>query len=202
MDREFSITFIRHAQAQNNLVFDQNDVELPRKIYDSSLTDYGIEQAHKLHNVVNKLNFDIIYVSPLERTLKTSSIIFGDTKIPIYSNELLREYKDSYANYRTSISEKKEKYPIVNFDQINSDNDVMEDEIEKRRKILCFNQIIKTKAEYMIDRVYNFIKILSEGEHRNICIVSHLGFIYMFGHLLNYNLRPSNCQISKIRVKL
>lgn len=202
MDRYFNITFIRHGEAENNLPINIADPELYNKIYDAPLTDLGIKQSNELHNKLHNHNFDVIYVSPLERTLKTCSITFDGTSIPILSNELIREYKDSYANYRKNIYEKTERYPNINFKEIDDNDDTMQNEEDKYRQILCFNILKKTKVAYMIDRVYKFIEILSKSDHRNICIVSHLGFIYMFGHLLDYNLRPNNGEICKIRVRL
>ncbi len=66
---EKQIYFLRHAQAEHNIIKGINS----RKIYDSKLTQEGINQTELLLYLLRDLqiSFDSIFISPLKRSLQT-----------------------------------------------------------------------------------------------------------------------------------
>jgi len=66
---EKQIYFLRHAQAEHNIIKGINS----RKIYDSKLTQEGINQTELILYLLRDLqiSFDSIFISPLKRSLQT-----------------------------------------------------------------------------------------------------------------------------------
>jgi hypothetical protein len=81
-----TLTFIRHAQSQNNAT-NISEVDTP-------LSQLGISQASKLHG-----NYDLVVISPLTRTLQTfrHSHIFAPR---IIISDLVREWKLDLCDFK------------------------------------------------------------------------------------------------------
>ncbi|MDN4609238.1 phosphoglycerate mutase family protein [Sporosarcina highlanderae] len=64
-----NLIMIRHGQGEHTL-------DLPRSLQhrDPSLTPLGIEQARKLKAQFQLIEGDVIFISPIRRTLETSTI--------------------------------------------------------------------------------------------------------------------------------
>ncbi len=59
------IYIVRHGQTDYNVkgkYAGRTDIPLNEK---------GIEQAHELHEILKEIKFDLVFSSPLQRTLKT-----------------------------------------------------------------------------------------------------------------------------------
>lgn len=150
------ISFIRHAQGVHNLSEQNWQIEHP------DLTDLGKSQCKKLSNSIDK-EFDIIYVSPLKRTLKTAELVFGKENNFI-ATELIKEAIVNPCDKRESKVESIKNFPFINFTNINDNYDY--NKIESNSKI-----------ENRCDEFYNLIK---NSHHKNIAVVTHGEYLNRF----------------------
>jgi hypothetical protein len=94
--RIVNLYFIRHGESKHNLNYTN------KKIFDSPLTKIGIDQSSGLHKDINEIKPDLIYSSPLHRTLQTMfySLANKYNNIPIiiiiYTVRLIMVYLDYY----------------------------------------------------------------------------------------------------------
>ena len=121
------IYFIRHAEADHNVAYNlygESAYESP-KFRDADITLNGISQAEKLAISMDFIPFEVVFTSPLVRTLHTSSILFKQHCIPIIALEDIRERYDRHpVNNRKDITQLKDLYPI-DFSEIISNEDVL-----------------------------------------------------------------------------
>jgi len=122
------IYFIRHAEAEHNVAYNlygESAYESP-KFRDADLTLNGISQAEKLAISMDFIPLEVVFTSPLVRTLHTSSILFKQHCIPIIASEDIRERYDRHpVNNRQDATRLKELYPSVDFSEIISDTDML-----------------------------------------------------------------------------
>ena len=166
------ITLIRHAQGYHN-------VNESYHIKDANLTLEGIEQSKKARRYLVNPNFDIIYVSPLERTLETANIIFINEIHKLKALEIIRERIENLCDTRKNISEKKKNFENIDFSLIDSDQDQYK-----------FESIKETSR-----RAQRFIDFAKKSNYNNICIVSHFGFIRELCGLFGKLVELDNCGI-------
>lgn len=79
------IYFIRHGQTNFNKL---------GKVHgqiDEPLNDDGINQAFQMQKDVDKIDFDLIYCSPLKRARKTAEILNQNKGVPIIYDDRLKE---------------------------------------------------------------------------------------------------------------
>lgn len=78
-DDQEQFAFIRHGEAEHNVLFRMGKIEEGVAIFDPPLTDKGRRQAEALGRYIEQeqLDFDVIFVSPLLRALQTARIVFG-----------------------------------------------------------------------------------------------------------------------------
>jgi broad specificity phosphatase PhoE len=71
--------FIRHGEAEHNVLFRMGKADAGLEIFDPPLTDKGRRQAEALGRYIEQeqLQFDVVFVSPLLRALETCKIIFA-----------------------------------------------------------------------------------------------------------------------------
>ena len=72
-------TFIRHGQAEHNVLLDTGDPddrEKGKAIRDPALTLLGREQAQKLQDLLRNARFDLVITSPFLRALQTTAMAF------------------------------------------------------------------------------------------------------------------------------
>ena len=124
-----NLYLIRHGHSLHNELFHKIGVKAFRmpECIDSPLTSEGHLQSIELGNTwQKKREIELVLVSPLTRTLDTAMNIFGDTDIPMVSEEFLREYPigEDTCNKRSSLTHLKNKYPRVDFNLI-SDGDTL-----------------------------------------------------------------------------
>ena len=97
------IYFIRHSEAEHNVL--QNlyyDNPKLCDVYDSKLTEEGeIQTKETLKKLIkSKVNFDLVFISPLTRTIQTFILLkdyFKDTKTKIIITDMVKELV-SYCN--------------------------------------------------------------------------------------------------------
>ena len=181
------IYFIRHAEAEHNVAYNlygESAYKSP-KFRDADITLNGISQAKKLAISMDFIPFEVVFTSPLVRTLHTSSILFKQHCIPIIAREDIRERYDRHpVNNRQDVAQLKELYPSVDFSEIISNEDVLyntPDDVQ-----------IRAKA---------FIKYVLARPEKYIAVVSHETFlreVLSQFRILDYNLK--NCEYRSVEV--
>jgi broad specificity phosphatase PhoE len=108
-------------------------------------------------------------VSPLTRTLDTAMNIFGDTDIPMVSEEFLREYPigEDTCNKRSSLTLLKNKYPKVDFHLV-SDGDTL------------WTSDYRETIDELEQRLDQMVKYLQNRKEKNIAIVGHSSYFGQF----------------------
>ncbi len=152
----------------------------------SNLTEEGKKDATKLVKQLNKLHIDVIYCSPLVRTLQTISPYCKKNNVKVHIEYGLYEYK----HYPYFLFEPK----IYGLDDIN-DKDLTS--IVNKR---CRSKIKKCNFEYssLLETESDLEKRLSIFLHsirknhklknKTILFVSHLGVIHKIKRMLNKNI--------------
>ena len=163
---------IRHGHSLHNELFHKMGVQafrIPLTI-DSPLTNEGHLQSIELgQSWQNKKDIELVLVSPLTRTLETCMNIFGDTEIPIISQEFLREYPigEDTCNKRSSLTLLKNRFPKIEF-QLDVDQDTLWREDYRENMI---------ELEQRLEKMITYLQKRSE---KNIAIVGHSSFLGQF----------------------
>jgi len=162
---------IRHGHALHNELFQNIGVQAFRlpEVIDSPLTDTGIKQAQDLGgDWLNKTDIELVLVSPLSRCLETAINVFDHTT-PIICQEFLREFPigEDTCNMRSDTNFLRDKYPVIDFKDINLLTDSLW--TEEREPI-----------EGLDKRVQQMIEYIKRRPEKKIAIVSHASFIGHF----------------------
>eukprot|EP00466_Bigelowiella_natans_P006643 jgi/Bigna1/147076/aug1.128_g21784 len=120
------VYFVRHGQGYHNLgkrspvdkLARCNDMDL----FDASLTSVGEDQASRIQDISLKLRPEIIYVSPMRRTLQTGTLAFKTVDVPFIAFEELREVYGCTSSQRRKASIAKAEFPKVDFSRITEDD--------------------------------------------------------------------------------
>lgn len=80
-----TVYLIRHGET------DLNVANRCQGTLDTSLNKNGELQAIELRERLSTVRFDVAYSSPLERAASTARIVLGDTRVPFYTVDELRE---------------------------------------------------------------------------------------------------------------
>ena len=166
-----NILCIRHGRAVHNVLCDEigEEAYFLKESYDAPLVEEGILQAKELGKNSKQLkNIDIVFVSPLTRTLQTAESIFKKNQIVrIVALDKMKEFPQGIeiCNKRRNRIELKEKFKKVDFSLLDSDSDQMwrEDRYEK--------------VEELKERIDEFKKFVMNENDNNIAIVSHNNFL-------------------------
>ena len=166
-----NIICIRHGKAFHNVLSDKIGEKAfsLKESFDAPLVEEGILQAKELGENSKQLKkIDIVFVSPLTRTLQTAENIFEKNKIVrIVALDKMKEFPQGIeiCNKRRNRIELKEKFKKVDFSLLDSDSDQMwrEDRYEKIKEL---KQRIKEFKQFIMNENYN-----------NIAIVSHNNFL-------------------------
>ena len=120
-----TLYLIRHGEALHNVMFKKMGEAAFRSplVIDAPLTQMGQEQSIRLgYQWKEKLNIELVLVSPLMRTLETAMNIFGELRTPIVCQEFLREYplgRDT-CNRRSDRDFLQKKFPKIDFNNLQS----------------------------------------------------------------------------------
>jgi broad specificity phosphatase PhoE len=185
-----SLYLIRHGHSLHNELFHKIGVQafrIPATI-DSPLTQEGHLQSIELgQSWQKKKEIELVLVSPLTRTLETCMNIFGDTEIPIISQEFLREYPigEDTCNKRSSLTLLKNHFPKIEF-RLDVDRDTLWKE-DYRENMIELEQ-----------RLEKMITYLQKRPEKNIAIVGHSSFFGQFkdnhiGYLENGDEELKHC---------
>ena len=178
MDKKLYL--IRHGHSLHNELFHKIGLKafrIPLTI-DSPLTNEGHLQSIELgQSWVNKNEIELILVSPLTRCLETCMNIFGDTNIPIISEEFLREYPigEDTCNKRSSLTSLKNKFPKIQFN-LESDNDILWTE-DNRENLIELEKRLEIMIKYLKNRKENNIAIVGHSSFFGQFKDNHIGYI-------------------------
>ena len=167
-----NLYLIRHGHSLHNELFHKIGVQAFRipDCIDSPLTNEGHLQSIELgQSWQNKNEIELVLVSPLTRTLDTAMNIFGDTDIPMVSEEFLREYPigEDTCNKRSSLTLLKNKYPRIDFNLI-SDQDTL------------WTSEYRETIDELEQRLDKMVKYLQNRKENNIAIVGHSSYFGQF----------------------
>ena len=167
-----NLYLIRHGHSLHNELFHKIGVKafrIPQTI-DAPLTNEGHLQSIELgQSWPKKREIELVLVSPLTRTLDTAMNIFGDTDIPMISEEFLREYPigEDTCNKRSSLTLLKNKYPRIDFNLI-SDGDTL------------WTSEYRETIDELEQRLDKMVKYLQNRKEINIAIVGHSSYFGQF----------------------
>lgn len=169
MNKPMTITTIRHGPTQDNF----------KKIIsgriDTPLSDGGRKLAKDLCRVVDVMDYDVVFSSPLSRTLETAKIIIGNKKYDLRTSTLCLER--NYGLIQGVLPEeiKRINPPIiyVNVGGVNhSLNPPLGESFEQlRSRADKFVKLLMGKTVYGLDK-------------RNILVVSHGTFLQQLHGIL------------------
>jgi broad specificity phosphatase PhoE len=167
-----NLYLIRHGHSLHNELFHKIGLQAFRSpiTIDSPLTNEGHLQSIELGQSWTKKNeIDLVLVSPLTRTLETAMNIFGDTDIPMISEEFLREYPigEDTCNQRSSLTHLKNKYPKVDF-HLTTDGDTL------------WSSDYRETIDELEQRLDQMVKYLQNRKEKNIAIVGHSSYFGQF----------------------
>ena len=161
---------------------------------DAPLNSKGIRQAQRLRRLLSKHKVDVIYASPMIRTLQTADIALGRRRIKLIKNSLLRESHLGKWEGHT-LDEIKIKFP--------------KDVKKWYKDPLKYGATDGETPIILHKRVTRFLRKLARSNHngRAIAIVTHSGpFRIIVGEMngngLNdfWKLEPKTCEHKIIKL--
>ena len=159
-----NIIFLRHGEAEDNvkgLISDKIE-------YNSLLTENGINEVKESLELLPN-NIEVMYVSPLPRTIETANIVSNKyPNIKVIIDDRIREI--NYGKY--SHKKNNEELDEIRRKQINGDN------------LIRFGEYGENKLE-IERRLTNFLTDVFNSKNNNILIVSHGSIISYIKRLLN-----------------
>lgn len=172
------IYLTRHGQT--NL----NKQKLMQGRTDEPLNEVGIEQAKHMHEIVQDVHFDAVYASPLQRAIKTASIISGKEEKEILIDKRITEVE--FGKY-----ELKKYYAMGPFMTAHW---IWPEVIPAPRTVETIDS--------MVERSQSFLKEIENKNHENVLVVCHGGIIRALrGYLCDqkngilWRPQPKNCEI-------
>ena len=156
---------------------------------DEDINEEGIKEAENAIEKVKKIEFDVIYCSPMIRAKHTCEII-NTKNVPVIFDDRLKE--------RT----------LGNFDGISlKEKGVTETEIYN-----YFYEINTENFEKMPDlfkRVHSLIDEIKKEKYNNVLIVAHGGVLRAIHYYFNKipkngdlsNFMPTNCELFEYKIK-
>ena len=182
-----TLYIIRHGEGFHN-INSNYDLKYP------VLTKKGKSQAIQNRNFFKDKIIDIVYVSPLTRTLQTADLIFKNKNTSIVAIEDIREKLNEQCNVRKDINILKNIFPNIDFNLIKNNIDPTTNSKSKNG----FNY----ESTYDVNkRIKKFIHFLKKTKKSRIAIVSHYVFIYQFLKYIKYggSLHLGNCDIRVVK---
>ncbi len=165
---------IRHGTAEHNVLFHKIGKDAYMKIRDSYLLEKGHKESLELGKSWDDIsNVEIVFVSPLRRTLQTALNIFKDhTKVEIIALDYLQEFPASleHINHRQTKKDIMEEFKDtrVDFSLIMCEDDPYWHE-SHRETMVELNK-----------RANDFIEFVKKRKETHIGVVSHSSFLANF----------------------
>jgi len=190
------VYLVRHAEAEHN-VHEKQAEEQARKLgareedvvaagkrainddsfLDASLSLGGqhqvISAADKFSQLLETTHYpmpEIVFVSPLQRTLQTASLLFPNHP-DMYAIECLREKRTGLpCDERRCVSELKSDFPHVDFADVEYKDSLSPAGYE-------FNKSLKEDNEALAERTLFLDAFLRDSYHQTVAVVTHKGFL-------------------------
>eukprot|EP00050_Salpingoeca_kvevrii_P015100 m.43566 g.43566 ORF g.43566 m.43566 type:complete len:283 (-) comp6161_c1_seq1:100-948(-) len=188
------VFFVRHGQGHHNLaaieaghgcLCKEEAVShcpyMDEALLDPPLTAEGRAQAEALQDAAAGSNVSVILVSPLTRALETATIGFARcTDVPFVALESSREQNGRHpCDKRRSVNELAKDFPHVNFDLVESNEDVL------------WSPSRESKVD-LARRAGEVIAAIAERPEERIALVCHSAFLLtLFLTQLNTSEAPS-----------
>lgn len=156
---------------------------------DIKLNEIGREQSIKLRPVIQKLQIESVYSSPLSRAVETAELAVQDLKLSIQKDDRLKETNVGKAEGLT-YDEILLKFGADSLDKWRS--------YEERLLDFSFSGG-ESKRQMMFRARQVFLEIVSNSNRNNIAIFSHgmvmraLSFIFGEGHPWDVNFFSNGC---------
>ncbi|XP_044475628.1 phosphoglycerate mutase-like protein 1 [Mangifera indica] len=219
---------VRHAQGVHNTDVGKGpEALLSQELFDAQLSDLGLQQVEKVRKYVQEKGLskiiDLVITSPMLRTLQTAIGVFGGesqangfdghttaaenggkcAKLdgpPIIVVEHCRErWGLEPCNRRRSISEYQTLFPTIDFQLIESEDDIL------------WKSDIRESNEEVAARGMKFLQWLWTRQEKEIAIVSHGIFLQQTLKNLVNEKNPSmenlcsrfdNCEIRTVAIDI
>ena len=159
-----NIIFMRHGEATDNV----KELISDKEEYNSLLTEKGKREVEKSLDLLPN-NIDVMYVSPLPRTIETANIVLLKyPNIKMIIDNRIREINYGKYSHQKNNSELDE----IRRKQINGDN------------LIRFGDYGENKFE-IETRLIDFLNDISNIKKDNILIISHGSIISYMKRILN-----------------
>ena len=190
------VYFMRHAESLANesssLGVPENIRKTDPKYRDAHISSTGVKQATNSQEVINNLNFDLIVVSPLTRTMQTFCHAFDKhphlqtfpSNIEITVSPLVCEF---FTNYQECQGRNK--------------SELLQE--PKLQDLRLFQQLIPSIEQIEdewwnigddFNRLTQFSSFIRNSPAKRIFVISHWGFIHnLFLRVNETSIRPNNC---------
>jgi len=135
---------IRHGQAWHNVLFNALGKKAYSEYEDTTLTVEGMRQAAE----AIAPNVDLVFVSPLMRTLQTAQLMFPNT--PQIALECLKEYPQhtDQCNRRSKTSFLTHLFPNVNFSDLDTESQSWPNDTDYDENVQIVKEMVmKASAE-------------------------------------------------------
>jgi broad specificity phosphatase PhoE len=202
-----NLYFIRHAKGlHNDAAIKYGDSEYNNsQWFDAPLIEEGIKESIKFKNLINIIKPDLVYSSPLQRTIETMYYSLNRIDIPIFIDDNIREKINGHpCNFRNN-----KNHIILNTNLLFKNTNINYDYIWdfEYNKIEKIPEDIIIRGHKWFDNMIEYVK---DKNIKNIIIYTHGGFIQYFLNTppfdkLNTNFRchsyPKNLEICLIKYK-
>jgi broad specificity phosphatase PhoE len=173
-----TLYFIRHGTSQHNVLFKNfgSKIFYDTRYYDTKLTGEGHEQSLFLGKTWDeKDRIELVITSSLSRTLETTMNIFKNTRVPIISLDLFKEFPQGLhtCNKRSTKNELLKKFPRIDFSNLETNEDVM------------WNPIKEETMDELNERIKQMKEFIQQRHEKKIAIVCHNSIMgqFMNGHI-------------------
>ena len=169
-----TIWCLRHGLSLHNVMYKTMGNLAYIHLEDTNLLEEGFIQAKKTNQEWNEINnIDIVFVSPLTRTIQTALNIFRNIDVKIYALDVIKEYPGSYEK----INKRKSKQILIdNYGDKIDFSFLMNDEDTYWKEGIEFKETIP-QLKKRVEMTKEFFKQRNE---KNIAMVSHSSFIHYF----------------------
>jgi broad specificity phosphatase PhoE len=132
-DSNGKILLMRHGETFFNSDPDKTSRLTSTKYIDPKLNDKGIEQSKSIQEILNKLSFEAIYISPMYRALQTLSYALeshpNKSDIKIIVHPLVNEVTSCVQDYIYDIKKTKNDFNSIN-SKLNVDWSLFDDYVK------------------------------------------------------------------------
>lgn len=140
------VYIVRHGQTPSNFAGVYNFLE-------EDLNENGINQAEILSEKIKDLDYDVIYCSPLKRTIHTANIINRNNKKMIFDERLVERKHGKLAGMPWNTVDREKHWNYYNKEKYADEESVPE----------------------LFERVHGFLNELKKQNYKSVLVVAHSG---------------------------